>query len=153
MGELAQRGVDVHLVEARPDGDADRDEDGLVGELCVDPIARDVAHWAADRALAPAALLGISLGLGLASAIWFSEPIASAKAMGAVTLVAAYVCNRSGRLGWRPGRCWPRSARSGRGRGPAPARGHPAGRGLAVRRGLGHHRVCRLRGPGRQRRP
>ena len=98
MGELAQRGVDVQLVEARPDGDADRDEDGLVGELCVDPIARDVARWAADRALAPAALLGISLGLGLASAIWFSEPIASAKAMGAVTLLAAYVCNRSGRF-------------------------------------------------------
>ncbi|HEY2277246.1 MAG TPA: DUF5941 domain-containing protein [Streptosporangiaceae bacterium] len=98
MGELAQRGVDVQLVEARPDGDADRDEDGLVGELCVDPIARDVARWAADRALAPAALLGISLGLGLASAIWFSEPIASAKAMAAVTLLAAYVCNRSGRF-------------------------------------------------------
>ena len=98
MGELAQRGVDVQLVEARPDGDADRDEDGLVGELCVDPIARDVARWAADRALAPAALLGISLGLGLASAIWFSEPIVSAKAMAAVTLVAAYVCNRSGRF-------------------------------------------------------
>jgi hypothetical protein len=98
MGELAQRGVDVQLVEARPDGDADRDEDGLVGELLADPIARDVARWAADRALAPAALLGISLGLGLASAIWFSEPIVSAKAMGAVTLLAAYVCNRSGRF-------------------------------------------------------
>ena len=98
MGELAQRGVDVQLVEARPDGDADRDEDGLVGELCVDPIARDVARWAADRALAPAALLGISLGLGLASAIWFSEPIVSAKAMGVVTLLAAYVCHRSGRF-------------------------------------------------------
>ncbi len=98
MGELARRGVDVQLVEARPDGDADRDEDGLVAELFADPIARDVASWAADRALAPAALLGISLGLGLASAIWFSEPIASAKAMAAVTLLAAYVCSRSGRL-------------------------------------------------------
>ncbi len=98
MGELAQRGVDVQLVEARPDGDADRDEDGLVAELFADPIARDVARWAADRDLAPAALLGISLGLGLASAIWFSEPIASAKAMAAVTLLAAYVCSRSGRL-------------------------------------------------------
>jgi hypothetical protein len=43
-------------------------------------------------------LLGISLGLGLASAIWFSEPIASAKAMAAVTLLAAFVCSRSGRL-------------------------------------------------------
>jgi hypothetical protein len=98
MGELAQRGVDVQLVEARPDGDADREEDGLVAELFADPIARDVARWAADRELAPAALLGISLGLGLASAIWFSEPIASAKAMAGVTLIAAYVCSRSGRL-------------------------------------------------------
>jgi hypothetical protein len=98
MGELAQRGVDVQFVEARPDGDADRDEDGLVAELFADPIARDVARWAADRALAPAALLGISLGLGLTSAIWFSEPIASAKAMAGVTLLAAYVCSRSGRL-------------------------------------------------------
>jgi Family of unknown function (DUF5941) len=98
MGELAQRGVDVQLVEARPDGDADRDEDGLVAELVADPIARDVAHWAADRALAPVALLSISLGLGLTSAIWFSEPIASAKAMAGVTLLAAYVSNRSGRL-------------------------------------------------------
>jgi hypothetical protein len=98
MGELARRGVDVQFVEARPDGDADRDEDGLVAELFADPIARDVASWAADRALAPAALLGISLGLGLASAIWFSEPIASAKAMAGVTLLAAYVCSRSGRL-------------------------------------------------------
>ncbi|MBV9792471.1 MAG: hypothetical protein JO016_00910 [Actinobacteria bacterium] len=98
MAELAQRGVDVQLVEARPDGDADRDEDGLVAELFADPIARDVARWAADRDLAPAALLGISLGLGLASAIWFSEPIASAKTMAAVTLLVAYVCNRSGRL-------------------------------------------------------
>ena len=33
-----------------------------------------------------------------ASAIWFTEPIASAKAMAAVTLLAAYVCSRSGRL-------------------------------------------------------
>src|SRR6201996_6025097 len=98
MGELAQRGVDVQLVEARPDGDADREEDGLVAELFADPIARDVARWAADRELAPAALLGISLGLGLASAIWFSEPIASARIMAAVTLIAAYVCSRSGRL-------------------------------------------------------
>jgi hypothetical protein len=98
MGELARRGVDVEFVEARPDGDADRDEDGLVAELFADPIARDVAAWAGDRALTPAALLGISLGLGLASAIWFTEPIASAKAMAAVTLLAAFVCSRSGRL-------------------------------------------------------
>jgi len=97
MGELVQRGVTVWFVEARPDGDADRDEDGLVAELFVDPIARDVARWASERALAPAALMGISLGLGLVSAIWFTEPTAAAKAFGAVTLLAAFVTSRAGR--------------------------------------------------------
>ena len=97
MGELVRRGVTVWFVEARPDGDADRDEDGLVAELFADPIARDVARWASERALAPAALMGISLGLGLVSAIWFTEPTASAKAFGAVTLLAAFVTSRAGR--------------------------------------------------------
>jgi hypothetical protein len=97
MGELVRRGVTVWFVEARPDGDADRDEDGLVAELFVDPIARDVARWASERALAPAALMGISLGLGLVSAIWFTEPTAAAKAFGAVTLLAAFVTSRAGR--------------------------------------------------------
>ena len=98
MGELARRGVTVEFVEARPDGDADRDEDGLVAELFADPIARDVARWASERALAPAALMGISLGLGLVSAIWFSEPTATAKAVAAVTLLAAFVSSRAGRV-------------------------------------------------------
>jgi hypothetical protein len=97
MGELVRRGVTVWFVEARPDGDADRDEDGLVAELFADPIARDVARWASERALAPAALMGISLGLGLVSAFWFTEPTASAKAFGAVTLLAAFVTSRAGR--------------------------------------------------------
>ena len=97
MGELVRRGVTVLFVEARPDGDADRDEDGLVAELFADPIARDVARWASERALAPAALMGISLGLGLVSAIWFTEPTAPAKAFGAVTLLAAFVTSRAGR--------------------------------------------------------
>ena len=98
IGELARRGVAVQFVEARPDGDADRDEDGFVAELFADPIARDVARWAAERALAPAALMGISLGLGLTSAIWFTEPTVTAKAVAAVTLLAAFVSSRAGRL-------------------------------------------------------
>ncbi len=97
MGEMVRRGVTVWFVEARPDGDADRDEDGLVAELFADPIARDVARWASERALAPAALMGISLGLGLVSAIWFTESTATAKAFGAVTLLAAFVTSRAGR--------------------------------------------------------
>jgi len=97
MGELARRGVRVRIIEARPDGDADRDDDGIVAELFADPIARDVARWASERALAPAALTGISLGLGLVSAIWFTEPTATAKAVAAVTLLAAFVSSRAGR--------------------------------------------------------
>lgn len=98
IGELERRGVTVQLIEARPDGDADRDEGGLVAELFADPIARDVAHWAADRALAPAALMGISLGLGLVSAVWFTEPTATAKAVAAVALLASFVSSRAARV-------------------------------------------------------
>jgi hypothetical protein len=97
-GELERRGVTVRFIEARPDGDADRDEDGLVAELFADPVARDVARWAADRALAPAALMGISLGLGLVAAIWYTEPTATARAVAAVALLAAFVTSRSARV-------------------------------------------------------
>jgi hypothetical protein len=98
IGELERRGVTMQFIEARPDGDADRDEGGLVAELFADPIARDVAHWAADRALAPAALMGISLGLGLVSAVWFTEPTATAKAVAAVALLASFVSSRAARV-------------------------------------------------------
>ena len=98
IGELERRGVTMQFIEARPDGDADRDEGGLVAELFADPIARDVAHWAADRALAPAALMGISLGLGLVSAVWFTEPTPTAKAVAAVALLASFVSSRAARL-------------------------------------------------------
>lgn len=98
IGELSRRGVTVRFVEARPEGDADRDEDGLIAGLFADPIARDIAHWAAERALAPAALFGTSLGLGLVSAVWFSEPTATAKAVAAVALLAAFVSSRAGHI-------------------------------------------------------
>ncbi|HYZ52953.1 MAG TPA: DUF5941 domain-containing protein, partial [Streptosporangiaceae bacterium] len=96
--ELSRRGVTVRFVEARPEGDMDRDEDGLVAGLFADPIARDIARWAAERALAPAALIGTSLGLGLVSAVWFSEPTTTAKAVAAVALFAAFVSSRAGRM-------------------------------------------------------
>lgn len=96
--EISRRGVTVRFVEARPEGDADRDEDGLVAGLFADPIARDIARWAAERALAPAALIGTSLGLGLVSAVWFSEPTTTARAVAAVALLAAFVSSRAGRM-------------------------------------------------------
>jgi hypothetical protein len=123
IGELERRGVTMQFIEARPDGDADRDEGGLVAELFADPIARDVAHWAADRALAPAALMGISLGLGLVSAVWFTEPTATAKAVAAVALLASFVSSRAARvLAAAPGPVL--EAIGGLG-----ARGAPGGRG------------------------
>src|SRR5580704_4064698 len=67
LGELARRGVAVRMLDAGADGE------GAVARLLVDPAARDVASWAAGRRLAPGALYGISLGLGLVAAVWFSE--------------------------------------------------------------------------------
>jgi hypothetical protein len=127
-GELERRGVTVQFIEARPDGDIDRDEGGLVAELFADPIARDVAHWAADRALAPAALMGVSLGLGLVSAVWFTEPTATAKAVAAVALLASFVSSRAARvLAAAPGPVLEAiGGLSGRG-----GRGGPGGRGAA----------------------
>jgi len=68
LGELNERGVGVWVLDARPDSD------GAVARWIVDPVARNVARWAAGRQLAPAALLGISLGLAVLAATWFSEP-------------------------------------------------------------------------------
>ena len=153
LRELARRGVAVEFVEGRPDGDADRDEDGLVAGFFADPIARDVARWASERALAPAALMGVSLGLGLVAAIWFSEPTATAKAVAAVTLLAAFVASRAGRvLAAAPG---PLLAAIGSPGGRAGSRTSvipPTGDWLSAA-GVGDHRVRRLRGPRSQRRP
>jgi hypothetical protein len=89
LGELAQRGVGVRVLDAGPDGD------GAVARWIADPVARDVACWAAGRQLAPAALLGISLGLGLLAAAWFSEPAVRAQVMAIVALLVAFAAGRA----------------------------------------------------------
>ena len=91
LGELTRAGVRVRVLDAGPDGD------GAIVQL-VDPVARDVARWAASRDLTPAALAGISLGLGLLSAVWFSEPTARARLLAVVILLAAFTAGRSGAL-------------------------------------------------------
>jgi hypothetical protein len=83
LGELARRGVAVRMLDAGPDGE------GAIARLLVDPAARDVASWAAGRRLAPSALYGISLGLGLVAAVWFSELAIRA-------LAASFVAGRAG---------------------------------------------------------
>jgi len=90
LGELARRGVAVRMLDAGADGE------GAVARLLVDPAARDVASWAAGRRLAPGALYGISLGLGLVAAVWFSELSARAQAAAIVALAASFVAGRSG---------------------------------------------------------
>ncbi len=89
LDELTRAGVRVRVLDAGPDGD------GVVAQL-VDPVARDLARWAAARDLTPAALAGISLGLGLLSAVWFSEPTVRARLLAIVILLASLAVGRSG---------------------------------------------------------
>jgi hypothetical protein len=78
--------------------DAGPDSEGTVTQLFVDPAARDVATWAAGRQLQPAALYGISLGLGLIAAIWFSELAVRAKVLAIVALFGAFMAGRAASL-------------------------------------------------------
>jgi Family of unknown function (DUF5941) len=89
LGELTERGVAVRVLEAGPDGD------GVVARLAGEPVARDVARWAAGRQLAPAALYGISLGLGLLAAVWFSEPATRTQVLGIVVLLFSFAASRA----------------------------------------------------------
>jgi Family of unknown function (DUF5941) len=90
LDELTERGVGVRVLDGGPDGD------GAVARLAADPVARDVACWAAGRQLVPAALYGISLGLGLLAAVWFSEPATRTQIMAIVTLLFAFAAARAG---------------------------------------------------------
>jgi hypothetical protein len=90
LGELRRRGVVVQVLDAGPDGE------GAVAQLIVDPAACDVAVWAAGRALSPAALYGISLGLGLLAALWFADAAIGAQVLAAVTLFGSFMATRAG---------------------------------------------------------
>jgi len=92
IGELTRRGVMVRILDAGPDAD------GPVTQLIADPAARDMASWAAWRQLTPAALYGISLGLGLVAAVWFAELAARAKLAAVVALAASFLTARAGSL-------------------------------------------------------
>jgi hypothetical protein len=91
ISELTRRGVIVRVLGAGPNSE------GVVTQL-VDLAARDVARWAAWRELKPAALYGISLGLGLIAAVWFSEPALRAKLLAIVALAGSFLAGRAGSL-------------------------------------------------------
>jgi len=92
ISELSRRGVKVRVLDAGPDSD------GAVAQLIVDPAARDTARWAAGRQLKPAALYGISLGLGLIAAVWFSELAVRAKLLATVALAGSFLAGRAASL-------------------------------------------------------
>jgi hypothetical protein len=92
LGELARRGVPAQVLDAGPDGE------GACAQVLADPIARDVAMWALGRDLAPAALYGISLGLGLIAALWFTQPTVGGKAIGIAALASSFVVSRTAAL-------------------------------------------------------
>jgi uncharacterized protein DUF5941 len=92
INELYRRGVTVRVLDAGPNSD------GAVARLIVDPAARDTARWAAGRQLKPAALYGISLGLGLIAAIWFSELAVRAKLLASAALIGSFLVGRAASL-------------------------------------------------------
>jgi hypothetical protein len=67
----------------------------VVARWIAGPVARDLARWAAGRQLAPAALLGISLGLALVAAMWFSEPATRAGVLAIVALLVSFTAARA----------------------------------------------------------
>ena len=92
IDELARRGVTVRILDAGPDSE------GAVTQLLADPAARDMARWAAWRRLTPAALYGISLGLGLVAAVWFAELDVRAKLLAIPALAGSFLFARTGSL-------------------------------------------------------
>jgi Family of unknown function (DUF5941) len=92
VSELTRNGVPVRVLDAGPNSE------GAVAQLVVDPAARDVARWAALRQLRPAALYGISLGLGAVAAVWFSELAVRAKLVATAALIASFIVGRAGAL-------------------------------------------------------
>jgi hypothetical protein len=57
-----------------------------------------MARWAAWRRLTPAALYGISLGLGLVAAVWFAELDVRAKLLAIPALAGSFLFARTGSL-------------------------------------------------------
>jgi hypothetical protein len=92
IGELTDRGVRVRILDTGPDSA------GAVAQMLAEPAARDMAMWAAWRKLTPAALYGISLGLGLVAAVWFAELAVHAKLLAVVALAGSFLFARTGSL-------------------------------------------------------
>src|SRR6185437_12050766 len=71
--------------------------------LVTDPVARDVARWAASRQMTPVAMAAIALGFGVIAAGWLTTVGMRAEVIAFGALAAASVVGRAARLlgGWR----------------------------------------------------
>jgi hypothetical protein len=65
--------------------------DGLFATCFVSPYSRYIARWAARRRLSPNAVTGMSVGLGVLAAVWFSAGSRAGMILGASFLAAAFV--------------------------------------------------------------
>ena len=65
--------------------------DGLFATCFVSPYSRYLVRWAARRRLSPNAVTGMSIGLGLLAAVWFSAGSRAGMILGAALLFAAFL--------------------------------------------------------------
>ena len=63
-----------------------------------DPVARDVARWASERRVTPAAMAAFSVGFGAIAAVWLTGISVRAEATACVALAFAFVVGRAGRM-------------------------------------------------------
>ena len=66
--------------------------------LATDPVARDVARWAASRQLTPVAMAAIALGFGVIAAGWLPAAGMRAETIAFFALLAAFVAGSAARL-------------------------------------------------------
>lgn len=103
-GQLTQRGIAVRAPESEATPVA-----GIA-----DPVAWDVARWAANRGVVPIAMSAFSLGFGIIAATWLTGISVRAEATAFIALLASYITGRAGRLmdgqGVSPVTKWARAA-------------------------------------------
>ncbi len=66
--------------------------------LVTDPVARDVARWAASRQMTPVTMAAIGLGFGVIAAGWLTAVGMRAETIAFIALLAAFVAGRAARL-------------------------------------------------------
>lgn len=66
--------------------------------LATDPVARDVARWAASRQMSPVAMAAIGLGFGVIAAGWLPTSGMRAETFAFFALLAAFVAGSAARL-------------------------------------------------------